>query len=286
MAETTLDGLAASVARRYGYYVSGTATSGSITTLVDATNLIQQDNAWNNMVLRVGSGANAGKERLITSFAAGTLTFAALAGAIVAGVTYEVGALQRNDVMLGIHEAIDRAGETWMRVVDTSTGLAFQPGTQEYALPADCSALLGVYITRTISGSQVTEWEPIEEFSVVGVPGARKLLMRGWITEPVNNQLSYGRRIRYLAVPTLLAASADTLGLGEIAERKASAFITEYALGVLHKMAFTRDITGEQARGHLTAGSDAMNHAMMIMQEREVRREKRQMTGLRWGRQI
>lgn len=286
MAETTLDALAAAISRRHGLYVSGTATGGSTTTLIDASNLIQPDHALVNLYVRFGSGANAGLERLVTDFTGGTLTFAALPVAVAAGVTYEVGPVQRADIVRAVQDGIDRAGEQWMQVVDTSAGLTFVPSQQEYSLPADCVTVLEVFITRQLLGAQVTEWEPIQEWVVTGAPGARKLTMRGWVTAPVLTSLAYGRRIRYLAMPKLLSASSDTLGLGETAERRAVAYLTEYALYVLGQMMFKRNITGEAARGHLTASNAAYQTAMQIMAEREPKRERRMMTTVPLGRQV
>ena len=115
MAETTLNQLAASIARRAGLYAAGTATAGTTTTLTDA-NLIQPDNLWNNCYVHFLSGTYAGQERLISTFDqdTATITFApALAGAVASGMTYEICPLQRADIHQAIEDAIRRAGQTW-----------------------------------------------------------------------------------------------------------------------------------------------------------------------------
>ncbi len=287
MAEQTLDGLAAGIARRYGYYATGTATAGSTTTLTDTNTLIQPANAWNNAYVRFLSGANAGQERLVTSYAAGVLTFAAVNTTIAAGVTYEVGPLQRTYIVQAVQDAIDRAGENWMAVKDDATG-TFTPGTQEYALPADTVSVLGVYIWVLPNSNSAGHWEPLGNYEVLGTPGARKLVMRGWGNYPTiePNTVTYQRRIRYIAMPTLMSGASDRLGLGEIAERQALAFIGEYALAILNEMGFEHNRTGEQARAHLTASTQHYQKAMQIMAERTTRREMRYMRSAAPGRQM
>lgn len=291
MAEQTLDGLAAILARRFGMYVSGLATSGTTTSLSDTTTLIQPTDIWNNDYLRILSGANSGLERLIDSFTSPTLTFDALPVAVAAGVSYEVGPLQRADIVMAVQGAIDRAGTNWMKVVDDDTG-TFSVGVQDYALPADLVSLLAVYVWTLpggLPGGNVAgEWQPLSNYEVVGTPGARKLLMRGWAHYPMPpaGTVSYQRRIRYLAMPTRLSSGAATLGLGDVAERQALAFLQEYALYLLNDMQFNRNRTGEMARAFLSAKQAAYSAAMQIMSERDARREQRYMRGMQMGRQV
>jgi len=58
------------------YQVEGTATSGTTTTIVDATNLTQADDAWNGGFVTVTAGTNYGLTRKVSDFAnaTGTLT--------------------------------------------------------------------------------------------------------------------------------------------------------------------------------------------------------------------
>lgn len=287
MAEQTLDNLVAAIARRYGYYATGNANAGTTTTLTDTTNLIQPDNLWVNYYLHLLSGANVGEERLITAFSAGVLTFAALSSAVAEGLSYELTPLQRADYVNAIQGAIDRAGKNWMQVVDDETG-TFTLGVQEYDLPVNAVSVLGVYIWTVPNASANGRWEALTNYEVLGVPGARTLVMRGWGEYPAvqSDTVNYLKRIRYLALPTRLATGTDTLGMGEVAERKALAFVQEYALHLLHEAAFSRNVTGEAARAHLSLSQQHQNKALQIMAEREAIREVRYMRGPHMSRQV
>lgn len=83
--------------------LSGTATGGTTTTLVDATNLLDAGDSLYNFVggwIKFTSGTFSGTVKRISSFSpsSGTITWSsALSGAIVAAVTYEIHLLLNPD---------------------------------------------------------------------------------------------------------------------------------------------------------------------------------------------
>lgn len=71
--------------------VTGTADSGSTTTIVDAA-VVTADNEYDGCVLEITSGANSGKKRLISSTDLGTttMTFAPALGSAISTDTYTI----------------------------------------------------------------------------------------------------------------------------------------------------------------------------------------------------
>lgn len=73
--------------------VTGTATGGSTTTLIDTVNLTQADDYWNIGIIYFDSGANSGSFRKVADFVASQdkiIFDYPLASAIAAGDTYRV----------------------------------------------------------------------------------------------------------------------------------------------------------------------------------------------------
>lgn len=281
MAETTLNQLAASIARRAGLYAAGTASAGTTTTLTDAS-LIQPDNLWNNCYVHFLSGTYAGQERLISSSDqdTATITFApALAGVVTNGMTYEISPLQRADIDQAVADAVRSAGNAWMQIEEDSLTLN---GEQLYALNVNTVAVLDVLVYSAEQPGDSGVWSSLQDWVVIGIPGARKLMLRSW------NALhrSYAAKVRYLAVPSVPSTGSGSMGLGETEERQALAYVQEYALHVVHEMLLARNVTGEMARAHLSLSNNHLKKAEAILAAREPKREPRTMRGWRVGGQV
>lgn len=263
MAETTLDQLIPIVAARYGgpnSTVTGSATGGTTSTLVDTSTLWQPDNSYVNRYLRMTGGDLAGGERLITasSQAARSITFdPAFTATVDAGDTYQILPRMRGDFVTAIQEAIRAAGDTWVQVKEDET-IAYT-NEQEYALPADVFIILSVFIGYSDA------WEPFTAYEIAGVPGSYKLLLRqGYDYQNIISASTTKFRIVYAARPTLLTAGTDALNVGDGAEREAVTFIVEYALHILHEGAMAGNVTGEAARAHLTLAQQHLEKARAI----------------------
>jgi len=249
----TLAQIIALVANRYGRYVTGTAGSGSsATTLVDG-GLYLPDNALINhfAYMTGGTTGNLGRERVITAYAqsGGRLTIApAFPSSIAVGDTYEIKPLPNQDFLDAIQAAIMAAGVTWTIEADTASDEANSitfDGSGDYALPTTCVEVLQVW-TQGGDG----EYKPVQAFEVVGPLGSKRLILHDYALA-----LESGSgRIRYRALPTLLAVDTDTLGLDDMADRFMVAFIVEYALFHLHNTDLNRARTSDDANMHMTAG--------------------------------
>lgn len=95
------------VSSRLSAVASGTADSGSTTTLVDAERTESNDNHWVDARLRVTSGPMAGMERLVTGFVASTdtLTFSPALPSAISTQTYELIPSARTNVGRWVGEA-------------------------------------------------------------------------------------------------------------------------------------------------------------------------------------
>jgi len=290
MPAMTLTDLVAQISAGFGAYASGAATvAGSTTTLIDSTNRIEPDSTHVNRYVRFTSGANAGQERLVTAFvrSSATVTLApALANATAQSDSYEISPLRKQMVVDAIERAVRRAGRKWMVVKLDESG-SFSPTAQDYDLPPDCVAVLNVWINMQLSGGTISEWAPWTRFDVQGPIGARVLSMRGWAADMnIPSNYTYQRKLEYLAMPTIPAASGDTLGFDEQAEREMVEFVTEYALYLLHQQSMATNRTGDDARVHNTLMQQHMQQAMQIEQGRKMERPSaRQMRTWRPGRQ-
>jgi hypothetical protein len=277
MAETTLDQLIPIVAARYGgpnSALTGSATGGSTSTLIDTSSLWQPDNSFVNRYLRMTGGSNSGGERLVTAStqATKTLTFdPAFSASVTAGDTYQVLPRMRQDFVTAIQEAIRAAGDTWLQV-KTVENIAYT-NAQEYSLPADLFLVMNVFI------GVADAWVPFTAYEVAGAPGAYKLFLRqGYDHSNIAASSTTYFRIVYAANPTLLTGGADSLLVGEVTEREALTFIVEYALHILHEGAMAGNITGEAARAHLTLAQQHLAKAREVEQRAKPPRVPRRST--------
>jgi hypothetical protein len=281
----TLDQLVIEIARRFGSARAGTATGGSTTTVVDTT-LIQPDNYWNNYYVRMLTGSQAGKEALISSYAqsTGTLTINPAMGASIANNdTYQILPLVRQDFVDSIYEAIRIASQSWMQIIDDTTTLAYSSTAQQYSLPADLVSLIGLYV-----GSADGYWFELNNYEIVGDAGAYKMIMREFPRDSyVASEPSFSKmRLVYLALPDIPAAGSNDTGLSEPIEREALAFVSEYALHILHEQAMSRNVTGESARGHFSLAQQHYNKAKQIQSDRRPQNVVRRVRTIQLPRQI
>jgi len=283
MAETTLNDLVLSIARRLGHATSGTATGGTSSTLIDTATLWQADNVWAAHFLRFLTGDNADLERLITAHAQSTktLTFNPTAPYTVAnGDQYMILPLEYQDFKTAINNAVLSAGGAWMAIRDDTTSLTYT-GAQEYALPADLAVLYQVW-----SGDGTT-WAPVYTYEVLGRPGAYKLSFRsypGGIT--TTGQMQSSIRVLYAAALPSLEKPYGTLDMGEGADQQAALYIQEMALYQIHQTLWSRNPTGEQARSHMSMSAQHQSTAAEIKANRRPAPPAATMQRRRYAEQI
>lgn len=101
----------AEIAARAQEFLSGIATGGSSSTIVDANNLTHADGYWEETTVLVTSGTNNGLTRRVQTFtsSSSTLTlYSALTGAVASGVTYEIyRRFPPTDIKVALNRAIN-----------------------------------------------------------------------------------------------------------------------------------------------------------------------------------
>lgn len=266
MAAVTLENLIALIANRYGHARNGIATGGSLTTLVDTTNLYQPDHTWKGHFCRITVGVNAGLERLVTAFSQASKSLTvdpAWPTAPLSGDQYLLLPQPYQDFLEAVQEATRQAGNSWMvsKVNDTQT---FN-NTQEYSLPTDLA------IVNSVFAGDGTRWTAITDYEVLGNSANYSLFIRVMPSFPLtysNQDAQIGAsttiRVSYCALPNLMNVGSDTTQMGELQERDAIAFLESYALYVLHMQAISRNVTGEAAKAHLTLAQVAQANAEQI----------------------
>ena len=140
---TTVFDITLQVAKEVTDVIEGAATGGSTTTLVDTALLASQPaDFFNNGKLWIKSGTHADKVFTVTDFTAGgTVTFALVTGAIVAGVRY---AIIRNTYPFDqIMSAIQRALDSTF-TIDSDGTLSGDGTTLVFTLPAGVSNVIRV----------------------------------------------------------------------------------------------------------------------------------------------
>src|SRR5438552_1215528 len=81
------------IAQRSAEFLSGTATSGSTTTLIDTNNLQYVDSYWNEQWVLFTSGTNNGLVRKVSAFTQATsqiTLYSAASASVMNGDTYEL----------------------------------------------------------------------------------------------------------------------------------------------------------------------------------------------------
>lgn len=133
----TLNTARAEVSRRAQEFITGTATGGSTTTLVDANALHYVDGYLAESVVLATSGTNNGLQRRVQTFTGSTTTatlYSAFTAAVASGMTYEI--YRRfipGDIDTAINRAINVGAPDFrekVRAVATATS-----DTLQYAFP-------------------------------------------------------------------------------------------------------------------------------------------------------
>ena len=255
MAEKTRAEMVEEVARRMGYYLRGTATGGSTTTVVDTAALLALDDFWVGhyvYVVEDAGGAGAapeGEERAVTDYvqSTATLTIApAFTAAVGAGDTFELLALRRADVIAAINAAIRASGETWLVYQVDDNTVTIADDDYDYDLPTDLARMLAVW-TRDETDEPWVEVRG-EMWRVAKTPGAQELVF-GTLAGLGDGDAI---RLEYMARVAEMGSDAAVLGVGEPAEREMVDFVVCYALFLLHDQAASAGAGGPAYRGHLT----------------------------------
>lgn len=158
---TTLAAARAEVSKRAQEFISGTATSGSTTTLADTTNLNYVDSYWAEATVLMTSGTNAGQSRRVQTYTGNTLTFySAMTGAVASGAGYELyRRFEPNIIDTAINRSINIAAPDFkekVRAIATTTD-----GVLQYAVPSGISMLdLGLVKVefQTFTDPSQTTW--------------------------------------------------------------------------------------------------------------------------------
>ena len=255
MATLTLNNLISYIAAAYGQaYLSGTADSGSTTTLVDDALIACGYSLIGHQILLGGTP----EQRRITAFndVTGTVTFTPAGTAVTGSTTYEVLPLPRAEFVAAINKAVRAAGRDFLTVRYTTVSIS--PGQQDYNLSADCIVLMAAWLSTLPSGSSVEQWIPFAGFDVLENEGLKRINLRGGAIFDPDASYSHTLRYSYLALPEILTAGADDLeaGAGTPSDRTSEvpliSFVEEYALHLLHEKALQLNPTGEAARMHAT----------------------------------
>ena len=111
------------------------AEGGSLTTLVDQSLTFNNDSLLGSTVV-ITSGLNIGISASVTSYTSDTLTFNALANAVVAGVNYSL---------------LDETYESYILRAEALITEAFKNGGLDIELMLNTAQLKELHITKTIS---------------------------------------------------------------------------------------------------------------------------------------
>lgn len=148
-------------ARLVARMAAGAASSGSTTTLVDATGLANYpDNQFNDGTVWITGGSMTGLSRRVTGFASGsdTLTFGpALINPIQAGDTYEVAdgnVVTYQDLRQAVNNAIQELGP----IPDTPQAINTVANMTMYALSSLSRRVLEVWLVKDYQENNATRW--------------------------------------------------------------------------------------------------------------------------------
>lgn len=191
----------AEVAKRAQEFISGTATGGSTTTLVDVNNLTHQDTYWAESVVLVTSGTNSGLQRRVQTYTSSTSTltfYSAMTGAVASGATYELyRRFSPTDVDTAINRSINIAAPDFREKV-RAVATAVQD-TLQYAVPSGVAmldnGLLSIEYQYFADATQTTFpyarvdpglYEFIEDYDPVAQTNVKTLQLR---FNPMTNRL-------------------------------------------------------------------------------------------------
>jgi hypothetical protein len=287
MAAKTRADLIAEVARRFSFYMTGTASGGSTTTIVDSDGLYAPDDYYNGhyaYILTDAGGAGAapqGEQRPVTDYVQSTKTLTvapAFSAAVAAADVYELLPVGRMEIIAAINAGVRAAGETWLIPKTDDSTIDLAAGDYDYSLPAALARMLNVW-TRSATDEA---WQPLDGrlWWVQGTPGAQVLEFKNIDALDADDTI----RIEYLARPSELSTDAGTLGIGEPAETELVQFVVAEALFWLHDQAASRAPEAATFRPHLTQAQYYAEQAQAIKQAARGFRGRGTLHGPRWPR--
>jgi hypothetical protein len=211
--------------------VTGTATGGDTSTLVD-TSRIEPDSRWMHFYLEIVTTTDGlapqDELRLVTGHdqATGTLVVSPeFSVAPATGDTYALWPLQPAEFDWAIDEGVMAAWPGWFKEVVDETTLDTAANTRVYALPADAEVLLRAWVgvSTAVPRARTPPWR------VEGQAGHLSLVFEAQPSYP------YDIGVRYLARPSLAAGADAELDVGFTGvstgdEEACAAFIRAYAI--------------------------------------------------------
>lgn len=133
----TLNTARSEVSKRAQEFLSGTATGGTTTTLIDTNNLTYADDYWAEATVLATSGTNNGLQRRVSAFTGSTSTltlYSSMTASVPSGMTYELyRRFTPGDIDTAVNRAINVAAPDFrekVRAVATATA-----DTLQYAFP-------------------------------------------------------------------------------------------------------------------------------------------------------
>lgn len=267
MANLTLANLISYVAQAFGQtYATGTADSGSTSTLVDDALIASGYSLIGHQILLAAGGA----PRRIIAFddTTGTVTFAPSYSTVGSGTAYEILPVPKGEIISAIQKAMRSAGNDFLTVRYTT--LTLSTGQQDYDLAQDAVIVVAAWRSSLPEGSSINTWMPFTAFEIIVNEGRRRIVLReGTIFDP-NPGYSHTLRYSYYAYPERLSAAGDVLQAGEGSgafpsdDQPFTSFIEEYALHLLHEKALQLNPSGEKARMHNSMSRSHLEKAEMI----------------------
>lgn len=240
MSAATLNDLLKSISIKYGgVFLTGVTTSTIPSNSFTATSLIGAD---------IGSGmqvqlAGATTHR-ITAFntTTGIVTFVpSVPSALDTGTAYKILPIDEDIIKEAIAQSINSMGGTWC--VHAETTLQWPAGTDEITLPSDCVAVLAVDSKSYPITGVFQSLVPEIHFVVHNNAGTKTIrFLKGAIYLGAELRLSYLKDVNYLT------SGSGTLGIGEVDERDALAFITNWACYELWGRAIAKSPTDAASR--------------------------------------
>lgn len=256
MAAATLNDLLRSICIKYG----GTYLTGVTTTTIPA-------NTFTVSAL-VGADIGAGMQiqlaatttHRITSFnrTTGAVTFApSVSSTLPIGTAYKILPIDEDLLKEAVNQAINSMGGTWC--VHAETTLTWPSGTDEVSLPTDCVAVLAIDTKAYPIVSAFQQYEPEIHYEIRTNAGAKTVRFFVGV-----NYFGAQLRLTYLKNVTKLSSGTDTLGIGEVDERDALAFITNWACHYLWGRAIAKSPSDAASRAWETLRQSAKSEAEAI----------------------
>lgn len=269
MSLTLLDVSAAIIREFGGPHYTATATGGTATTVVDATNgPLFPDSWWTNAWVKVTSTtdhlAPEGEVRRVTAFVGATGTWtvgAAFTAAVGAGDTFSVWSGPTPAELSGaISDAVAASFPSFYQLEENNS-LTVAEGTYHYAVPATVGRVASVWIATDTTGTSylpLTGWWVRDDEALSGgsVTSTRYLEL------PQSRSYTTGVPLRLISVKPISVPASDTGAFPVPAgyEGALRSFLAAYAAALLHERAIAGDNLDQQ-RTHITRSQQLYQRA-------------------------